>query len=80
VSLYWPCYSDSPLSTYQQQVRGLAKLWWDECPQAAVLVDLSIELQKWYNEVENIIVMTDFNEDIQLAWIKNFFDCFDMQD
>jgi len=26
------------------------------------------------------IVMTDFNEDIQLAWIKNFFHHFDMQE
>jgi len=58
----------------------LAKLQRDECPQA-ILADLGSELQKWYDEVENIIVMTNFNKDIHLAWIKQVFHCFlDMQE
>jgi len=54
VSLYQPCYSDSPLFTYQQHIWGLVKLWQDECLQAAVFADLNGELQKWHDKAENL--------------------------
>jgi len=41
IVLLYQAYSDGPLSTYQQQARGLSHVHHDKCPWAAVLVDLA---------------------------------------
>jgi len=67
---------------HQQHVRGLAQLKQDDCPWEAVLMDLGLEFQRWHDAAEHIMVMTDFNEDVRLPWIKNlssfpYAGCFD---
>ncbi len=73
VALYRPCPSDGPLSTYQQHCRGLAKLNRNDCPQDAILHDLASEVLLWQEAGNVIIVLMDFNEDLWLPWIQNFF-------
>jgi len=63
-------FLNEPLSTYQQQVRGLACLCCNECPWAVILMDLENEIHQWQEGGENLILMTEFNEDVRLAWIK----------
>ncbi len=71
-ALYHPCFSDGPLSTYQQHCHGLAKQNHNENPQQAILTDLEKELTEWHEEGDHIILLTDFNEDVWLSWIKHF--------
>ncbi len=52
----------------------MAKLGRTECPREAILNDLKHEIVEWQDEGDEIIVLTDFNEDVRLAWIRNFFD------
>ncbi len=74
MALYHPCFSDGPLSTYQQHCRGLAKLGRTECPHKAILRDLESEILAWQDHTgDEIIVLMDFNEDVHLAWIRSFF-------
>jgi len=40
ISLYWLCFSDGPLSMYQQQCHGLAWQNHIDCPRKAILMDL----------------------------------------
>jgi len=37
------------------------------------LSDLQVELNAWQEAGDRIIVLTDFNEDVQLPWIWQFF-------
>jgi len=64
---------DGPLSTYQQHCRGLAKLDRSECPRQAILQDLEVAVAAWQDAGDEIIVLTDFDDDVQLPWIRNFF-------
>jgi len=57
----------------QQQVQGLSKLNYDEYPWQAVIMDLANDLQKWQEDGKKLFLMTDFNEDVCLPWIKNIF-------
>jgi len=61
------------LSTYQQHCRGLAKLDQSGCPRAVILQDLQGEIAAWQDAGEEIIVLTDFNDDVRLPWIRKFF-------
>jgi len=72
VSLYRPCYASGPLSTYQQQIRTLAKKNRYECPRDAVLADLSAEMQLWQEMGDHLIVLTDFNDDVTAADARNW--------
>jgi len=74
IALYRPCRSDGPLSTYQQHCRGLTKLNRNECPRAAVLTDLTLEVRNWQEEGDEIILLTDFNEDVRSPWIQRYFE------
>jgi len=74
VALYCTCYSDGPLSTYQQHCHGLAKLDRNDCPREAILSDLASEVRSWQDAGEAIIILTDFNKDIRKLWIKEFFE------
>jgi len=47
ITMYQLCFSNRPLTTYQQQARGLAKRGCFECPQDAILKDTSEEILKW---------------------------------
>jgi len=58
---------------YQQHSCSLAKLGQNECPCKAILSDLESELLSWQEAGEMIIVLTDFNEDVQIPWIWQFF-------
>jgi len=58
---------------YQQHCRGLAKLGHDECLHEAILKDLESEVLAWQEAGDKIIVLTDFNDDVRLPWIRIFF-------
>jgi len=73
VALYCPCFSDGSLSTYQQHCQGLTKQNRNENPHQAVLTDLEKELTLWQEEGDHVILLMDFNEDVCLPWIKQFF-------
>jgi len=64
VSMYRPCVSNGPMSTYQQHVRFLTDNNRYECPRDAILSDLTREIRQWQEEGDHIIVLTDFNEDV----------------
>jgi len=65
VSLYHPCASYRPLSTYQQHIRGLAAAKRTDNPKDAAIKDLCREIAKWQNEGKSVIVATDLNDDVR---------------
>jgi len=65
VLAYWPCYSMSPLSTYQQQVRYLARMNCTDLPKNLFLSDLIQVVLEWQVEGDLIILSTDLNKDIR---------------
>jgi exonuclease III len=73
VSVYRPVYSTGVLSTYQQHRQYLLAKDIDICPRQAFFDDLDKELQTWFDEGDQIIIMGDFNEDVRSRHIKNFF-------
>jgi len=44
VSMYHPCKSSGPLSTYQQHLWAFGQLKWDFCPKKGILEDLATEI------------------------------------
>jgi len=73
IVVYCPCFSDGPLSTYQQHCQGLMWTNWSDCPWKAILTDLQIEILAWQEAGNSIILLMDFNEDVRLPWIWQFF-------
>jgi len=71
VSLYRLCYASSPLSTYQQQIRQLAKLNHADCPCMGVITELIHNITMWQEEGGAIIVLTDFNNNVRGYRLKN---------
>jgi len=67
ILLYQPCFSNGPLSTYQQHLRRLAQMRRFECPWDTILHDLSREMWEWQDEGNHLIVLTDFNDDVMAA-------------
>jgi len=35
-----------------------------ECPQEAILIDIAKEIQKWQDDGDHVLLLTDFNDDI----------------
>jgi len=64
VTFYRPCYSTGPSTTYQQQIRRLAALDRDINPRKAVTQDLHTVIQEWQNAGDQVILLTDFNDDV----------------
>jgi len=76
--MYRPCKSNGPLSTYQQHLRALGHMKRNECPKNAILHDLGKEISKWQADGKTIILVADFNEDVQSAELTQFFWQFDL--
>jgi len=72
VSMYRPCESNGPLTTYQQQVRRLTRLNRYSNPREAILTDLSKEIQTWQELGDHVIVLTDYNDDITSAPMRRW--------
>jgi len=70
VPMYWPCFLSRPLTTYQQHVQGLLKLHQFECPWKAILTDILKEMLSWQDMGDQIVLVTDFNNDITTPWVK----------
>jgi len=70
--MYQPCFSNGPLTTYQQQSRGLTRLNRFECPQDAILADITKEIRQWQEMGDQILLLTDFNDDITAPWVKRW--------
>ncbi len=62
ISMYCPCVLHGPTTTYQQHVRHLTNSNRFECPQDAILLDITKEIKSWQEEGDHIIVLTDFNK------------------
>jgi len=71
VSAYRPCYSLGPLSTYQQQVRYLAKLNCTDSPKQKFLTDLEKEILTWQAKGDTVILAADMNEDVRSLAIQD---------
>jgi len=51
----------------------LATLGRSECPCTAILSDLESAILTWQEASDEIIILTNFNEDVRLDWIRKFF-------
>ena len=82
VTMYRPKKPNKPgeKKVYAQQLRKLLAKGDRRCPTDAILEDLEMELRKWKNREDQIIVMGDFNEDVRKERIKKFFDKIGMQE
>jgi len=72
ITMYRPCVLSGPLTTYQQHMRGLAKLNQFECPKKAILLDITQEIQSWQDLGNHIVLLTDFNDDINEPWVTHW--------
>jgi len=79
VSLYRPCMLDGPLSTYQQQLWTLGHLKWDICPEEAILQGLVSETQLWQEVGNHVIIIANFNKDIQSPDLNSLFHEFGLE-
>jgi len=61
ISMYRPCETNSPMSTYQQHACHLTSNNCYEYPRKAILSDIMQEIRKWQEDGNHIIVLTDFN-------------------
>jgi len=64
VVMYRPCFSTGPLTTYQQHICRLTALNQTECPREAILVNIAKEIQKWQDNGDQVLLLTDYNDDI----------------
>jgi hypothetical protein len=79
-TVYRPVFSTGALSTYQQQKTRLLQENIDQCPRQVLLEDLGQQIETWRNEGFQVMVCGDFNEDVQGAKIRNFFNNFQMSE
>jgi len=73
VLAYRPCFSSGPLSTYQQQVRYLARISCTDSPKDRFLTDLARAIQEWQAEGDTVIVSSDMNDDVRSQKIQQAF-------
>jgi len=78
VGMYQACNSREP-TTYQQQVRALVKQGRDIWPQQEVLDDLVAAIHQWQDDGNEIIVLIDFNNDIQDLETVHYFSTMGLQ-
>jgi len=64
VTFYRPCYLTGPTTTYQEQIRQLAALEHDINPRNTVTQDLHTVIQEWQNSGDQVILLTNFNDDV----------------
>ena len=64
-TVYRPCKKGGSSSAYVQQLRWLAKENRDREPREALMEDLKLDIDKWREKGDSIIIMGDFNEDIR---------------
>jgi len=70
--MYQPCFSTGPLMTYQQQSRRLMRLNHFECPRKEFLVDIMKEIRQWQEMRDQILLLTDFNDNATATWVKRW--------
>jgi hypothetical protein len=80
LTVYRPVLSQNVGGVYMQHKNHLLDLNNDTCPRSQILVDLSTLLTEWYNNNDLIIVMGDFNDNVQTNPIRSFFNRFDMHE
>ena len=81
IQVYRPCKPNpnSNNGAYQQHSRFFLHKEITTCPRDKFLIDLQTFLLQCKNNNEQIIVMGDFNDDINKPPISNFFDDLDMK-
>jgi len=72
VTMYRPCFSNGPLTTYQQQVRYLTKIGRFLNPREAILIDIAKELQTWQELGDHILLLMDYNDDIESPTVRQW--------
>ena len=72
ITAYRPCTSSNagPSTTHSQQERYFDLKGDDRTPRKAILDDLKIEIEKWKEEGDQIILLMDVNEDINTGSVK----------
>jgi len=60
ISMYCPCFSTGPLTTYQQQIRRLNQLQRFECPCKAILKDITTEIIAWKELGDHVMLPYGF--------------------
>jgi len=64
VAMYQPCFSTGPLTMYQQHIHRLTALNQTECPREAILIDIAKQIQKWQDDGDQVLLLTDYNDNI----------------
>lgn len=80
LTLYRPCVSYGPTTTYQQQTVALSDQDRTENPRNALLDDLAAQLRPWHEAGNRIIVAGDFNSAVNGSTIQEFFSQFQMSE
>jgi hypothetical protein len=70
---YCPCASDEALLTYSQHVNYFYEHDDDRCPRQAFLDDLKVELRRWIQAGQQVIVMLDANGDVRGGEVAQIF-------
>jgi endonuclease/exonuclease/phosphatase family metal-dependent hydrolase len=78
VSIYRPVISSGPTAVYQQHLRYFRNQGLEVCPRQKFFIDLQLEIKKWIECGEQIVIMGDFNEDVRSSYINNYFKQFGM--
>jgi hypothetical protein len=81
ISAYRPCKPSNPgpNTAYSQQQRYLDRHGDHRCPRDAILEDLGRCVHTWRALGDQIILMADFNEDVEGDNIKNWYEALQLQ-
>ena len=79
VSVYRPCNPNddkgvSVRATYRQHKDLFGNIGRLECPRNALFTDLKIQIKKWIEGGQHLVIAMDANEDIRLPGINSFFE------
>ena len=72
VSAYRPCMNTGSQSVYQQQLRALTADGITTCPRSQFWIDLAVEIEKWKDAGDQLVIMGDWNEPV--TDLKPWFD------
>ena len=75
ISVYRPCKANKVYnSAYMQHFRYSMKKRGGICPRDTLFQDLHVELMKWKQNGDGLIVVGDFNEDVRSKSMSNWKD------
>jgi len=61
------------LSTYWQHIQTFGQLSCEKSPCEGIFKDVAVAIHCWQEEGDNVIVISDFSEDVQFPFIWHYF-------